>query len=189
MTVSFLGTRYGNIVACAALVFVASPTVLTAQQLSTRVFGGYGTTSGYGPGLGADVGIQFPSPILVPLPVFVGAWGVYYFGEEFFDQELGQQVKGTMGQFGLEVAGVWLQEPIYIRGTGIIGAARISREIAGQPKVEETNFLLSGGVILGRRFGSIVVGVEPHFPLVIGSDLTGTAFAIFLTIGYVGAPK
>ena len=180
MTVSFLGARYGNI--------VASPTVLTAQQLSTRAFGGYGTTSGYGAGLGADVGIQFPSPILVPLPVFVGAWGVYHFGEEFFDEELGQQVKGTMGLFGLEVAGVWLQEPIYIRGNGIIGAARISREIAGQP-VEETNFLLSGGFILGRRFGSIVVGVEPHFPLVIGSDLTGTAFALYLTIGYVGAPK
>ncbi len=68
MTVSFLGARYGNI--------VASPTVLTAQQLSTRAIGGYGTTSGYGAGLGADVGIQFPMPILVPLPVFVGAPGV-----------------------------------------------------------------------------------------------------------------
>jgi hypothetical protein len=189
MTVSFLGARYGNIVACAALVFVASPTVLTAQQVSTRAFGGYGTTSGYGAGLGADVGIQFPMPILVPLPVFVGAWGVYHFGEEFFDQEPGQQVKQTMGLFGLEVAGIWLQDPIYIRGNGIIGAARVSRAIAGQPNVEQTNFLLSGGFILGRRFGSVVVGVEPHFPLVIGSDLTGAAFALYVTIGYAGAPK
>ena len=31
---------------------VGSPGILASQQFSARVFGGYGTTTGYGPGVG-----------------------------------------------------------------------------------------------------------------------------------------
>ncbi len=162
--------------------------VLSGQQFSTRVFGGYGTTTGYGPGVGADVGIQFPFPFLVPLPVFLGVWGVYHDGEEFFDEGLGIDVKQSIAMFGLEAAGIWLEEPVYIRGSGILGVARVSQQLASAPEVQESNLLLSGGITIGKRFGSMFIGVEPTFPLVIGSDITSFGFALYLTIGYVGKP-
>ena len=167
---------------------VGSPGILASQQFSARVFGGYGTTTGYGPGVGADVGIQFPFPFLVPLPVFVGVWGVYHSGEEFFDADLGIAVKQSIAMYGLEAAGIWLEEPVYIRGSGILGVARVSQQLAGQPEVHESNFLLNGGITFGKRFGRVFIGVEPTLPLVIGSDITSTGFALYLTIGYVGKP-
>ena len=167
---------------------VALAGVLSGQQFSTRAFGGYGTTTGYGPGVGADVGIQFPFPFLVPLPVFLGVWGVYHGGEEFFDPDLGITVKQSIAMYGLEAAGIWLEEPIYIRGSGILGMARVSQQLAGGPEVHESNFLLNGGITFGKRFGRVFIGVEPTLPLVIGSDITSTGFALYLTIGYVGRP-
>ncbi len=162
--------------------------VLSGQQFSARAFGGYGTTTGYGPGVGADAGIQFPFPILVPLPVFLGVVGVYHAGEEFFDENLGIDVKQSIAMLGLEAAGIWLEEPVYIRGSGILGVARVSQQLAGGPEVQESNLLLSGGIAIGKRFGSVFIGVEPTFPLVIGSDITSLGFALYLTIGYVGRP-
>ncbi len=167
------------------LLLILPSASLHAQEFATRAFGGYGTTNGYGWGIGADVGIQFPLPILVPLPTFVGAWGAYQFGNEWFDEEIGVEVDGKTALFGLEVAAEWLQKPIYIRGNGIIGAARVGRSVEQGTTAWETNFLLSGGVIFGREFGNWAVGLEPHFPLVIGSDATSTAFILYLSIGYV----
>ena len=167
---------------------VGSPGILSGQQFSTRVFGGYGTTTGYGPGVGADAGIQFPFPFLVPLPVFLGVVGIYHAGDEFFDEDLGIDVKQSIAMLGLEAAGIWLEEPVYIRGSGILGVARVSQQLASGPEVHESNFLLSGGITIGRRFGRVFIGVEPTFPLVIGSDITSHGFALYLTIGYVGKP-
>jgi len=167
---------------------VASAGVLSGQQFSTRVFGGYGTTTGYGPGVGADAGIQFPFPFLVHRPVFLGVWGVYHAGEEFVDEDLGIDVKQSIAMYGLEAAGIWLEEPVYIRGSGILGVARVSQQFTSGPDVQESNFLLSGGILIGKRFGRVFIGVEPTFPLVFGSDVTGTGFALYLNIGYVGRP-
>lgn len=163
----------------------SSATALSAQQFSTRVFSGYGPTNGYGPGVGASAGVQFPFPFLVRRPVFLGAWGVYHAGNEFLDEDTLLDVEQSTVLYGLEAAGVWLDEPIYIRGSGVLGAARISRKAAGRPSVNETSFLLSGGVLFGKRLGDFFVGVEPSFPLVIGSDLTGRGFVLYLTAGYV----
>jgi len=183
-----LRSGYRRVALVVMLAQMGSAGVLSGQQFSSRVFGGYGTTTGYGPGVGADVGIQFPFPFLVPLPVFLGVWGVYHSGEEFFDEELGIDVEQAISMFGLEAAGIWLEEPVYIRGSGVLGVARVSRQPAGGPKVQESNFLLSGGIMIGRRFGRVVIGLEPTFPLVIGSDVTSMGFALYLTIGYVGGP-
>ncbi len=168
-----------------ALGVTSSATALSAQQFSTRVFGGYGPTNGYGPGVGASAGVQFPFPFLVRRPVFLGVWGVYHAGNEFLDKDTRLDVEQNTVLYGLEAAGVWLDEPIYIRGSGVLGAARISRKVAGGPSVNETSFLLSGGITFGKRLGHFFVGVEPSFPLVIGSDLTGRGFVLYLTAGYV----
>ncbi len=168
-----------------ALTMAGSTGALSAQEFSARTFGGYGTTNGYGVGVGADAGIQFPLPFLVRRPVFVGVWGVYHAGQEFFDEDVGLDVEQDIALYGLEGAGIWLEEPIYIRGSGIIGAARVSREVVGAPRVVETNVLLSGGITFGKRFGNFFVGVEPSFPLVLGSDLVGSGFVLYFTAGYV----
>ncbi len=183
-----LRSGYRRMALVVMLAQVGSAGALSGQQFSTRVFGGYGTSTGYGPGVGADVGVQFPFPFLVPLPVFLGVWGVYHSGEEFFDEELGIDVEQAISMFGLEAAGIWLDEPVYIRGSGMLGVARVSQQPAGGPEVQESNFLLSGGIMIGRRFGRVVIAVEPTFPLVIGSDITSMGFALYLTIGYVGMP-
>jgi hypothetical protein len=162
------------------------PAALPAQAaFATRVFGGYGTTNGYGPGFGADAGVQFPSPILVPLPVFLGVWATYHTGNEFVDEDTQQMVDQSTLQYALEGASVWLEEPIFIRGSGMLGATRISRGLPGGTSIDETNFTLSGGITFGKKFGHFFVGVEPSFPLVFGSDLTGPAFVLYLTAGYV----
>ena len=93
----------------------SSATALSAQQFSTRVFGGYGPTNGYGAGVGADAGVQFPFPFLVHRPVFLGVWGAYHAGSEFRDEDTGLVVEQNIVMYGLEGAGVWLDEPIYIR--------------------------------------------------------------------------
>ncbi len=168
-----------------ALGVTSSATALSAQEFSTRVFAGYGPTNGYGPGVGADAGVKFPFPFLLHQPVFLGMWGVYHAGTEFFDKDTGLDVEQNIVMYGLESASVWLEEPIYIRGSGVLGGARISREVVGGPSVSETSFLLSGGITFGKRLGHFFVGVEPSFPLVIGSDLTGRGFVLYLTAGYV----
>ena len=166
------------------------PSVLPAQQgFATRAFSGYGTTNGYGWGVGADVGYQFPLPILAPLPTFIGAWGAYHFGNEWMDEELGLEVEGKTAMLGAELSAVWLQKPIYIRGNGAAGIARVGRAIDGGEMLWETNFLLTGGIIFGRRFGNWAVGLEPHFPIVIGSDVTSSAFILYLSVGYVAGPN
>ena len=168
----------------------AVPSVLPAQQgFAARAYGGYGTTNGYGWGVGADVGYQFPMPILAPLPTFLGPFGAYFFGNEWFDEELGLQGEGQTAMYGAEIGTVWLQKPIYIRGNGAIGAARVGRAVDDGPMIWETNFLLTGGIIFGRQFGNWAVGLEPHFPIIIGSDVTSNAFILYLSVGYVAGPN
>ena len=162
---------------------------LPAQEFATRGFGGYGPTDGYGWGIGGEAGVIFPLPILAPLPTFVGPWGAYHFGNQWTDEESGLEVEGKTAMFGLEASAVWLEKPIYIRGNGIIGAARVGRAVDGAPMEWETNFLLTGGIIFGRKLGNWAVGLEPHFPIVIGSDVTSTAFILYLSAGYVAGPN
>ena len=180
--------RYFTPLVAAVVLQTALAGVLSGQQFTTRVFGGYGPTTGYGPGVGADAGIQFPFPFLVRRPVFLGVVGAYHSGDEFFDEDLGVEVKQSVAMFGLEAAGIWLEEPVYIRGSGILGVARVSQQVASGPEVQESNLLLSGGVAFGKRFGQVFIGIEPTLPLVIGSDITSNGFALYLTIGYVGKP-
>ena len=151
-----------------------------------RGFAGYGTSRGYGFGVGADAGVQFP--FLFGLPAVAGVWGTYFAGTEFFDEELQSDVKQQITLYGAEGASVWIDKAVFLRGNGQIGAARIRHEVVGQPSTTETKFMLSGGVLVGKRWGDFVLSIEPVLPIVFGSDHTKAGFAIFLNFMYSRAP-
>jgi len=157
-----------------------------AQTFTARGFAGYGTSRGYGFGAGADAGVQFP--FLFGLPAVAGAWGTYFAGTEFFDEDLQANVKQQVTLYGAEGASVWVDDAIFLRGSGQLGAARIRHEVEGEEATVETKFMLSGGVMIGKRLGDFVLSIEPVLPLVFGSDYTGAGFSVFLNLVYVEAP-
>ena len=159
---------------------------IEAQSFTTRGFAGYGTSRGYGFGVGADAGVQFP--FLFGIPAVAGVWGTYFAGTEFFDEELQSNVEQQITMYGVEGASVWIDKAVFLRGSGQLGAARIRHEIEGESATTETKFMLSGGIMVGKRWGDFVLSIEPVLPLVFGSDYTGAGFAIFLNLVYVKAP-
>jgi len=166
---------------------VGASTSLHAQATFTaRGFTGYGPARGYGLGVGGDVGIQFP--FLFGLPAVAGVWGVYHMGTEFFDEDLNAQVEQRIALYGVQGASVWIDKDFFLRGSGQLGAASIRHQVDGSAATTEKKFMLTGGIMIGKRFGDFVVSAEPFFPIVFGSDLTGAAFALYLNVVYVAAP-
>jgi len=157
-----------------------------AQSFTARGFAGYGTSRGYGFGVGADAGFQFP--FLFDLPAVAGAWGTYFAGTEFFDEDLQADVQQQVTLYGVEGASVWIDKAVFLRGSGQLGAARIRHEVDGEEATIETKFMLSGGIMVGKRLGNFVLSAEPVFPIVFGSDYTGAGFSVFLNVVYVRAP-
>ena len=166
---------------------VGASTSLHGQATFTaRGFTGFGTARGYGFGIGGDAGIQFP--FLFDLPAVAGVWGVYHVGTEFFDEDLDAQVEQRIALYGVQGASVWVDKDFFLRGSGQLGAASIRHQIEDRAATTETKFMLTGGIMIGKRFGDFVVSAEPFFPIVLGSDRTGAAFALYLNVVYVAAP-
>ena len=164
----------------------ASTSLAAQAKFTSRAFTGYGTSRGYGFGVGGDAGVQFP--FLFDMPLMLGVWGVYHTGTEFFDEELDANVEQRVALYGLEGASVWADGDFFLRGSGQLGAASIRHQVESQSATTETKWMITGGVMIGKRFGDFIVSAEPFFPIVFGSDHTGAAFAIYLNLVYLAAP-
>lgn len=167
--------------AIAIVAALLTTTALEAQASFTgRVFTGYGTARGYGWGIGADAGVQFP--FLFGMPAAVGGFVDYHFGTEFIDEELGETVKQRIVFYGPQAATVWYDKAFFLRGSGQLGAASVRREVEGEEAETQTRFFLGGGIMIGKRLGDLVISIEPYFPIVINSDYTTASFALYLNI-------
>jgi len=169
------------------IVFMAgllvSASGLEAQASFTgRVFTGPGTANGYGWGIGGDVGVQFP--FLFGLPHMAGLFVNYHFGNDFLDDELGERVEQRIVFYGPQAAAVWYDKAFFLRGSGQIGAATVRHQVEGEEAVTQTRFMLGSGIMIGKRFGNVVLSIEPWFPIVINSDYTKASFALYINLVY-----
>lgn len=173
-----------HIGACAIAIIaglLAATSYAQAQATFTgRAFTGYSPANGYGWGVGGDFGVQFP--FLLGLPMAIGGFVDYHFGNEFTDEESDEAVEQRIAFYGGHASAVWVDKAIFLRGSGQAGAAVVRREVEGAASETQTRFFLGGGIMVGKRFGDFVVSVEPWFPIVIDSDYTSAAVAFYLNV-------
>ena len=118
------------------------------------------------------------------MPLAIGGFVNYHFGNEFTDEDLGQTVEQQIAFYGGHASAVWIDKAFFLRGNGQAGAAVLQREVEGEASVTQANFFLGGGIMVGKRLGDFVIGAEPWFPIVINSDYVKAAVAVYVSVVY-----
>lgn len=172
----------GLAIALIALLLTATSSLQAQATFAGRAFTGYSPAQGYGWAVGGDFGVQFP--FLFDTPMAIGGFVNYNFGNEFTDEDLGQEVEQRIAFYGGHASSLWVDKGVFLRGNGQAGAAVLRRQVEGEASETQTRFFLGGGVMVGKRLGDFVIGAEPWFPIVIGSDYVKAAVAVYVSVVY-----
>ena len=154
------------------------------QEVVLRATAGSGFSDGYGTGLGASAGIEFP--FLRDRTWFVGGRFMHHGGG---DAELpeslgGPDTPGTVSQvhYGLEFGATWISSPVILRTSGGIGIARLTGETTDGTKTSSNELLLGPGFILAVPMAddAAFLGIELKWHRVQNYD---SSLALYGTLG------